>query len=150
MLSTLSFAILLILALSPESSESSPDEESVSSLRRFFLREGDLDWWWDFFLRSGDLDLLLTGDLDLELASVSESDSSLEACLKTIITKVKTVTKHLLTGWHFFLKSNRNVRRGVTAWIGWQRSHHYHPVHTWQKCCFYKGVSIITWARKYK
>ena len=29
----------------------------------------------------------------------------------------------------------RNVRRDVTALIGWQRSHHWHPVMTRQKSC---------------
>ena len=36
----------------------------------------------------------------------------------------------------------RNVRRDVTAWIGWQRSHRYRPVVTRQKRCFYKGQSL--------
>ena len=40
---------------------------------------------------------------------------------------------------------NRDVRRDVTAKIGWQRSHHRHPVLTGQKRCFYKGQSL-TWA----
>ena len=31
----------------------------------------------------------------------------------------------------------RNFQRDVTAWIGWQRSHHYHPRLTRQKRCFY-------------
>ena len=39
----------------------------------------------------------------------------------------------------------RNVRRDVTAWFGWQRSHHCHSLLTRQKCCFYKGHSL-TWA----
>ena len=39
----------------------------------------------------------------------------------------------------------RNVRRDVTAWTGWQRSHHCHPLLTRQKRCFYKGQSL-TWA----
>ena len=43
-------------------------------------------------------------------------------------------------------QTNRNVRRDVTALIGWQRSHHWHPVMTRQKRCFYKGQSL-TWAR---
>ena len=30
----------------------------------------------------------------------------------------------------------RNVRRDVTAWIGWQSGHHCHPVLTRQKRCF--------------
>ena len=34
----------------------------------------------------------------------------------------------------------------VTAWIGWQRSHHYHPRLTRQKRCFYRG-RFLTWAR---
>ena len=42
-------------------------------------------------------------------------------------------------------RNNRNVRRDVTAWIGWQRSHHCHPLLTRQKRCFYKGQSL-TWA----
>ena len=44
------------------------------------------------------------------------------------------------------IQHNRNIRRDVTPWIGWQRSHQCHPVLTRQKRCFYKGQSI-TWAR---
>ena len=40
----------------------------------------------------------------------------------------------------------RNVRRDVTAWTGWQSSHHCHPVLTRQNRCFYKGQTL-TWAR---
>ena len=43
------------------------------------------------------------------------------------------------------LITNRNVRRDVTAWTGWQRSHHCHSALTRQKRCFYKGQSL-TWA----
>ena len=35
--------------------------------------------------------------------------------------------------------AHRNVRRDVTSWIGWQRSHHCHPLLTRQKLCFNKG-----------
>ena len=33
----------------------------------------------------------------------------------------------------------RNFQRDLTAWIGWQRSHHYHPRPNRQKHCFYKS-----------
>ena len=46
--------------------------------------------------------------------------------------------------WHLPIY-NRNVRLDVTAWTGWQRSHHCHPLLTRQKRCFYKGQSL-TWA----
>ena len=50
----------------------------------------------------------------------------------------------LITEFDFL--PNRNVRRDVTALIGWQRSHHWHPVMTRQRRCFYKVQSLI-WAR---
>ena len=50
-----------------------------------------------------------------------------------------------LTGLSFRCELNRNVRRDVTALIGWQWSHRCHPVVTQQKRCFYKGQSL-TWA----
>ena len=43
------------------------------------------------------------------------------------------------------LFADRNVRRDVTAWTGWQRSHRCHPVVTRQKRGFYKG-QYLTWA----
>ena len=39
----------------------------------------------------------------------------------------------------------RNFQHDVTAWIGWQRSHHGHPLLTRQKRCFYKS-QLLTWA----
>ena len=44
------------------------------------------------------------------------------------------------------LWSYRNFQRDVTAWIGWQISHHGHPLLTRQKRCFYKG-QLLTRAR---
>ena len=38
---------------------------------------------------------------------------------------------------------NRNFQRDVTAWTGWQRSHHYHPRLTRQKRCFDK-CQVVT------
>ena len=35
-------------------------------------------------------------------------------------------------------KHNWNCQRDVTAWIGWQRSYHYHPRLAQQKRYFYK------------
>ena len=42
---------------------------------------------------------------------------------------------------HCFMEY-RNVRCDVTAWTGWQRSHHCHPALTRQKRCFYKGQVV--------
>ena len=38
------------------------------------------------------------------------------------------------------------IKCDVTAWTGWQRSHHYHMRLTRQKRCFYKG-QVVTRAR---
>ena len=55
-----------------------------------------------------------------------------------IVNKARVLQK---LGWCNY----RNVRRDVTAWTGWQRSHNCHSLLTRQKRCFYKGRSL-TWA----
>ena len=100
------------------------------------------DWWW----KIADRCMKMSGSRTN--TSVVDGDNWWTRNLSMIKTGR---TKNQYISCSSILKidepiANRNVRRDVTALTGWQRSHHWHPVMTRQKRCFYKGQSL-TWAR---